>query len=81
MDVYLVQHGQALSDEQDPQRPLSDEGRAEVTKVAEFLGARQSRLIDPPITKVCHSGKLRARQTAEILGRHLCPDVAGGGPS
>jgi phosphohistidine phosphatase len=75
MDVYLVQHGEALSEEQDPQRPLSDTGRATVAKVARFLAACGPRLIDPPILALRHSGKLRAQETAEILGQALCPKV------
>ena len=75
MDVYLVQHGEALSEEQDPQRPLSDTGRATVAKVANYLAARAAHMIDPPISELRHSGKLRARETAEILGRGLCPQV------
>ena len=75
MDIYLVQHGQALSEEQDPQRPLSDEGRATTTKVADHLAARAAELVDPPISEVRHSGKLRAQQTADILARTLCPNV------
>lgn len=75
MDIYLVQHGQALSAEQDPQRPLSDEGRAAAQKVADHLAALGTGLIGPPITQVRHSGKLRAQQTAEIYARALCPNV------
>ena len=37
MHAYLVQHGKAKSAEDDPNRGLSDEGREEVTRVAEFL--------------------------------------------
>jgi phosphohistidine phosphatase len=73
MDVYLVQHGEALSEEQDPRRPLSDTGRAAVAEVASFMAARGPRLIDPPIVDLRHSGKLRAQETAEILGQALCP--------
>jgi len=75
MDVYLIQHGQALSAEQDPQRPLSEEGRAATASVADYLAALGTRLITPSIRQVRHSGKLRAQQTAEIYARALCPDV------
>lgn len=75
MDIYLIQHGQALSAEQDPQRPLSEEGRVATASVADYLAALGTRLISPPITQVRHSGKLRAQQTAEIYARALCPDV------
>ncbi|UCD29758.1 MAG: phosphohistidine phosphatase SixA [Planctomycetota bacterium] len=75
MDVYLVQHGLAVANEQDPQRPLSDEGRAAMRKVADYLADRKEQLIDPPISAVLHSGKLRARQTAEILVKALGPQI------
>ena len=75
MDVYLIQHGEALSEEQDPQRPLSDTGRAAVAKVADYLAARAAHMVDPPIKELRHSGKRRAQETAEILGQALCPQV------
>jgi len=76
MDIYLVQHGQALSEEQDAQRPLSDEGRGTVTMMAEFFADRTSRLIETPIQELRHSGKLRAQQTADIMADILCPEAA-----
>jgi len=66
MKLYLVQHGEAVSEEVDVQRPLSSKGRLDVRKVGEFL--RRARLKVQPIW---HSGKMRARQTAEILGEVL----------
>ncbi len=66
MMLYLMQHAQAVPDEVDPQRPLSEEGRAAVGRVA----ARAAQLA-LPIEHVYHSGKLRARQTAEILAGAL----------
>lgn len=68
MKLYLVQHGEAVPDEVDPTRPLSDAGRADVRNVAAFLAARPLAL-----ARVAHSGKLRARQTAEILAAALAP--------
>jgi phosphohistidine phosphatase len=62
MRLYLVQHGHALSKDVDPDRPLSDAGRGDVERVAAFL-ARSGLRVDT----VVHSGKTRARQTAEIL--------------
>jgi phosphohistidine phosphatase len=76
MDVYLVQHGQALAAEQDPERPLSEGGRAAAVKVADYLAAPGTELIDPPIAEVRHSGKLRAEQTAEIYAQALCPHLS-----
>jgi phosphohistidine phosphatase len=68
MRSYLVQHGEAVPEEIDPARPLSERGRADVRQMATFLaqgGVRPDR--------VCHSGKLRAEQTAEILAQALAP--------
>jgi phosphohistidine phosphatase len=63
--VYLVQHGAAKPEDEDPQRPLTDRGADDVTWVAHWaidrFGVRPSRVI--------HSGKTRARETAEIWGR------------
>ena len=66
MRVYLVQHGQAMTEEQDPDRPLSEKGRADVERVAAFL-----RRSCPPIPRIIHSPKARARDTAVVLVRVL----------
>jgi phosphohistidine phosphatase len=60
--VYFVQHGRAKSEEEDPQRRLTDKGIGEVEKVADFL-----RPLELRIDAVWHSGKARAQQTAELL--------------
>jgi phosphohistidine phosphatase len=75
MDVFLMQHGQAVPGEQYPERPLSNEGRAAATKLARYIAALGSGFIDLPLSAVWHSGKLRAEQTAEILARALAPKV------
>jgi phosphohistidine phosphatase len=71
--VYLVQHGRAVPEEKDAERPLSDAGRAEVERVANHLADGLDQAIAIPIVEVHHSGKLRAQQTAEILGRRIAP--------
>ncbi len=71
MELYLVQHGEATSEQEDRARPLSDRGRVEVTWVA--LTASRA---DISIAAIYHSGKLRARQTAELLARTLQPKTA-----
>jgi phosphohistidine phosphatase len=68
MRLYLVQHGQAVAEEVDPARPLSETGRSDVAKVARFLAAGGLR-----VTQVLHSGKLRAEQTAAVLAAALAP--------
>lgn len=67
-----MQHGAAVPADADPQRPLADEGRAAVGAVAGHAAACGVRF-----ERIVHSGKLRAEQTAQILGEALaCPDVA-----
>jgi phosphohistidine phosphatase len=68
MRLYLVRHGDALTGDLDPARPLSDEGRDQVAVLASFLAGQGLR-----ITRVYHSGKLRARQTAEALAAAIAP--------
>lgn len=62
MRLYLVQHGEAKSKEEDPDRGLSEKGIRDVEKVAVTLKSLSLR-----IDSLWHSGKTRARHTAEIL--------------
>lgn len=71
MRLYLAQHGDALDKSEDPRRPLSEVGRADVQRVADFLGAQRGPLPEA----VLHSGKDRARETAEILAARLAPGL------
>ena len=62
MKIYLVRHGEAVSSQIDPQKPLSKQGLADVRKVASFIEP-----LGISVEHIWHSGKLRAAQTAEIL--------------
>jgi phosphohistidine phosphatase len=64
MRLFLVHHGDAVGPDVDPQRPLSGAGLREVTRLADEAAARG---VKPAV--VWHSGKLRARQTAEAFWR------------
>ena len=66
MRLYLVRHGEAISDEIDDKRPLSERGIEEVKKVTRFLQESCAE-----VDAIYHSTKLRARQTAEILREGL----------
>ena len=66
MRIYLVQHGEAKSEQEDPRRILTDKGISEVQKVAGFL-----RPLGLAVNTVWHSGKARAQQTAELLAQAL----------
>jgi phosphohistidine phosphatase len=63
--IYLVHHGDAVGPDVNPMRPLSDRGRAGVEALAKQAAERGAK---PEI--VWHSGKMRARQTAEAFWRH-----------
>ncbi len=71
MALFLVQHGRSLSKEVDPGRGLSEEGILDVKRIAET-----ARIYGVRVSMVRHSGKKRARQTAEIFASMLEP--AGG---
>jgi phosphohistidine phosphatase len=64
MQLFLVHHGDAVGPEVDPRRPLSPKGRTDVERMAAEAAAVGAR---PQV--VWHSGKLRARQTAEAFWR------------
>ena len=68
MRLYLVQHGLANTEKEDPSRPLTEQGREEVKSVAERLAPLGLRIM-----VIWHSGKARARETAEILAEALAP--------
>ncbi len=68
--LYLVQHAEAKSKQEDPDRSLSVKGQADITKVAAYIATLP--LLQPP-AQIIHSGKTRAQQTAEILAETLAP--------
>jgi phosphohistidine phosphatase len=80
MPIYLVQHGVAVPEEIDSNRPLSAEGRKQVERIASHL-----RKAGVSVRKVCHSGKTRARETAQLyaayLGDGTLSEVSGMNPS
>ena len=68
--IYLVHHAEAVGPEVEPQRPLSAAGRIHAEALAAAAAARG---VKPEV--IWHSGKLRARQTAEPFLR-LCNPLA-----
>lgn len=62
MRLYLVQHAKAKPKDVDPERSLTEEGRRDIQKVAEFI-----KPLDLSVDYLWHSGKTRAAQTAEVL--------------
>ncbi|MCS7298774.1 MAG: phosphohistidine phosphatase SixA [Spirochaetia bacterium] len=67
--IFLVQHGEAKSEDEDPERHLKDIGKEKTRKVADILYGMSLR---PRV--IVHSGKARARETAEIMAEVLKPE-------
>lgn len=70
MRLYLVQHGEATPKETEPNRPLTERGRKDVFQMAKFLKRAGTRVI-----ATWHSEKLRAIQTAQILGKAVSVEI------
>jgi phosphohistidine phosphatase len=70
MKLYLVQHGEACTKEVNPERPLTDQGKADIDRLATFLNQAGVK-----VERVIHSGKLRAQQTAKQLAQAIAPEV------
>ncbi len=68
MLLYLVQHAEAKREEEDPARPLSERGASDIGRIASHL-----RRLDVRVDRILHSGKLRAKQSAEVLAVSLRP--------
>ena len=66
MKLYLIQHGEAKSEREDSERSLTTRGEEEVMSISK---AATNLPIKP--SKVFHSGKLRTKQTAEIIAGAL----------
>jgi len=69
--LFLVHHGDAVGPNVNPMRPLSDLGRVEVDMLAQKAAERGAK---PDV--IWHSGKLRARQTAETYLKRCNPLAA-----
>ena len=70
MALFLVQHGKSLPKEKDPGRGLSRQGIEETRAIAEMVAEPNVR-----VSRIIHSGKKRALQTAEIFMEILKPEA------
>ena len=66
MRLYLVQNGEAVAKEVDPDRPLSEHGREDIIRLAKWL---EQRGVD--VREIRHSGKTRTRQHTRARGPFL----------
>lgn len=62
MLLYLVQHAESLSKEEDPTQSLSEKGIENIKKVANYVVG-----LNIGVNQIFHSEKLRAMQTAQVL--------------
>jgi phosphohistidine phosphatase len=69
MNLYLVQHAQAKAESEDPERHLSEQGWEAIRMMAGFAAERPA----VRVAGILHSGKTRARETAETLAEALRP--------
>ncbi len=69
MALLLVQHGKSLPKDKDPAKGLSEEGISEVEHIAGI-----AKKYGVNVSRIMHSGKKRALQTAEIFASALKPD-------
>lgn len=60
MKLYLLQHGECEPESVDPDRPLTIKGRSDIERL---------KRLKISVSKIYHSGKLRAQQSAEIIAQ------------
>ena len=68
MTLYLVQHGQSLPKDVDPDQGLSKTGVAETERIADVAKGYQVN-----VGRIMHSVKTRARKTADVFASALNP--------
>jgi phosphohistidine phosphatase len=66
MELYLAQHAESKSKEEDPGRGLTDHGFTNIRKIARF-----AKKISLTVDNIYHSDKLRAKQTANELAKNI----------
>jgi phosphohistidine phosphatase len=69
MSLFLVQHGKNLPKDIDPEKGLSDDGKRDVERIA-----HEARNNGVKVSAIRHSGKKRARETADIFSHVLKPE-------
>jgi phosphohistidine phosphatase SixA len=71
MFLYLVQHGEAVPESENSDRPLTPTGRQDVENIGAFLAQVGVR-----VPTIVHSGKQRAADTAATLAAAMGGDAA-----
>ncbi|MCB2146630.1 MAG: phosphohistidine phosphatase SixA [Deltaproteobacteria bacterium] len=68
MALYVVQHGKSLTKTEDPEKGLSADGKLDTERMAAVASGYRVK-----VSRIVHSGKKRARETAEIMASVLSP--------
>lgn len=68
MALYLVQHALSLPKDKDPQKGISDRGRTDARRIAEV-----AKGYGVGVSRILHSRKKRALETATIFAEALAP--------
>jgi len=68
MELYLVRHGEAKPETEDPECPLTGRGADAVRRMAAWAAQ-----VSVGVSQIRHSGKTRAEQTAALLAERLSP--------
>ncbi|MBI9085112.1 MAG: phosphohistidine phosphatase SixA [Desulfobacterales bacterium] len=68
MALYLVQHALSLPKDKDPEKGISPQGRSDALRIAEV-----AKGYDVAVSRILHSGKKRALETAAIFAEALTP--------
>jgi phosphohistidine phosphatase len=70
MKLYLMRHGDYLTQDIRHENPLSEQGQDDIKRMADFL-----KPLNIHVTHVFHSEKRRAQQTADLISKGLvCAD-------
>jgi len=70
LNLYILQHGEAVPKEIDPERPLSEHGNRDIRILALHM-----QNMDVQLGNIFHSGKLRAEQSARLIAETLSPEI------
>ncbi len=70
MYLYVLQHGEAVTEEIQPERPLSEQGIRDIRILALHM-----QNMGVQLGNIFHSGKLRAQQSAELIAETISPEI------
>jgi phosphohistidine phosphatase len=68
--LYVLQHGEAVPEEIQPDRPLSEQGIRDIRILALHM-----QNMGVQLGNIFHSGKLRAQQSARLIAETISPQI------